>query len=101
MTGESERPPKVPGNPETAEGGDPSASTDSLEELLKLAVSREQKASDFYRKAAERATDDSGRRLLEYLARMEKGHEIALKNELETYLNDRSWYAGDPDIQLV
>lgn len=101
MTGENGGPPKIPGSPKVAEEKQPPFATDSLEELLKLAILREQKAGDFYRKAAARAVDVNGRRTLEYLADIERGHEMLLKAELESYLRDRNWYAEKPDVQLV
>ena len=94
-------PPKIPGSPDTAEGGGVPVDTENIEELLKLAISREQKANKFYKEAAEKATDNSGRRTLEYLAGIEHGHEVMLKEELKAYLNDKNWYADNPDIQLV
>lgn len=95
MTGSDEHPPHIPGEPETAEGGGvPEGVSDSLEDLLKIAIKREQNAQDFYRKAADRAKDLTGRRTLEYLADVEQGHELMLKGELQAYNRDRDWYTG-------
>lgn len=101
MTGETAAPPKIPGSPKTAEGGMPRFAVESLEELLKLAIKREQEANEFYRDAAVRAKDDNAKRVFEYLAGIERGHEILLKSELDSYLKDRNWYADKPDVQLV
>lgn len=101
MTGEESAPPKIPGAPETAEGGGVPTGVTHIEELLKIAIGREQKANLFYREAAENTSDMSGKRTLEYLATIEHGHELVLKAELEAYLRDKNWYADNPDIQLV
>ena len=100
LTGE-EAPPPIPGKPETAEGRGPSVETGEIEELLHLAIEREREACAFYRALSGRMTDANGRRIIEHLADIERGHEIAMRSELEAYLRDRSWYADKPDIQLV
>lgn len=100
MSGE-ETPPRVPGHTATAEGGQPPFVTDSIEGLLHHAIRREVAANDFYRKAAVRAVDQGGQRTLEYLADIERGHELLLRAELGAYLRDRDWYAEKPDVQLV
>ncbi len=94
-------PPKIPGSPDTAEGGGIPVNVDDIEELLNIAISREQKANAFYKDAAKKAQDPSGRKTLEYLAGIERGHELMLKEELEAYKRDKDWYANNPDIQLV
>lgn len=100
MSGGQDRPPRIPGTPETAEGGGvPEEMADSLGSLLKLAVQREQKAGAFYRDAADRATDLSGQRILRYLADVEHGHELMLEKELDAYLRDKDWYVGkEPEL---
>ena len=96
MSGGQHRPPRIPGTPDTAEGGGvPEDMADSLESLLKLAVQREGKAGAFYRDAADRATDLSGQRVLRYLADVEQGHELMLKKELDAYRRDKTWYVGE------
>lgn len=95
MVGKKGAPPRIPGSPVTAEGGPiPADIAESLEELLKLAIQREQEAKAFYRRAAGKAVDAAGRRTLEYLASVEGGHEQMLKTEMEAYLRDRDWYTG-------
>jgi rubrerythrin len=102
MLGDTENPPKIPGEPETAEGGPvPEQISDSLEDLLILAVKREQAAKEFYRQAAAAATDLSGKRILEYLVHVEKGHEMMLKSELEAYRQDKDWYAGGGGSEMI
>lgn len=101
MTGSQDNPPRIPGEPETAEGGSiPEGIADSLQALLNLAVEREQKAKAFYAKAAAEATDLSGKRILMYLADVEHGHEMMLKKELESYLRDKDWYVGKESEML-
>ena len=100
MTGEKGAPPKIPGDPATAEGGFPVENA-SIEDLLNFAIAREQEARRFYTKAAERTNDHTSKRMLEYLADIERGHETMLKSELDAYLRDKNWYAEHPDIQLV
>lgn len=101
MSGEEGAPPRIPGSPSTAEGEAKRFSVDSLEGLLLGAIAREAEANDFYRKAAVRAIDQGGRRTLEYLADIERGHELMLRSELDAYQRDRDWYAEKPDVQLV
>lgn len=100
FTGE-ESPPHIPGHPKVAEGGGVPVETASIEELLKIAIGREEAAHDFYQKFAARMQDANSRRLIEYLADIERGHELMLREELAAYLRDRNWYAEKPDIQLV
>ena len=99
VTGDKEA-PRIPGTPETAEGGFP-VPTKSLEDLLRFAIAREQEAQEFYRRAAKRSSDHAARRMLEYLADIEHGHELMLQAEFSAYLRDKNWYADNPDIQLV
>jgi len=100
-TGSEDLPPRVPGGPDTAEKAWAGVDIADFEELLNLAISRENEASKFYKEAAKRAADISGKRTLEYLSDIEHGHEVMLKSELKAYLRDRDWYANNPDIQLV
>ena len=102
MSGDTEKPPKIPGEPQTAEGGAiPEAISDSLEDLLKLAIEREYKARDFYRQAATSSADLSGKRLLEYLAHVEQGHATMLENEHAAFLENKEWYTGEGSPGMV
>lgn len=101
MTGSPSAPPRIPGSPKTAEGGMPPFAVEALEDLLRLAIRREQEAGEFYRRAAVQSPEDNARRTFDHLAEIEHGHEILLKSELDSYLKDRDWYAEKPDIQLV
>jgi len=100
MTGE-ERPPRIPYEPDTAEGGKKRLDAEDLEQLLEAAIAREEEAKNFYKEMASKMTDDNARRLLQYLADIERGHELMLVSELEAYRRDKNWYADNPDIQLV
>ena len=100
-TGEDVPSSKIPGQPQTAEQGGVAIDIDSMEEVIKYAITRENDAEKFYRKIAEKSKDISGKRTFEYLAEIEHGHGAMLETELEIYLKDRDWYADNPDIQLV
>lgn len=94
------QPPKIKGSPKTAETGFPIMALDSIEDMLNFAIIRENEANKFYRNAAKKTTDITAKRILEYLADIEHGHEIMLKAEFEAYKRDKGWYI-DEDIQLV
>lgn len=100
MTGEKE-PPCIPTGVDVAEKYSVQFNVDSIEEVLMYAIGREKHANEFYRKAAAKAIDVNSKRTLEYLADIERGHEVLLKSELDAYLRDRDWYAEKPDVQLV
>jgi len=99
LTGEN-LPREIKGEKLTAEGGFPVVVSD-LEEALLLAISREQEANRFYSAAAQKTSDQSAVNILQYLAEIEKGHELMLARELDSYLRDRDWYSNNPEIQLV
>ena len=101
LTKETTPPPKVPDAARSADESRVEFTVDSIEDLLNLAIKKEREASEFYRKAAEKSENNSGRRMLEYLARIELLHEAALKEELNAFLQDKQWYTEDVDIQLV
>ncbi len=100
ITGEK-IPPQIPGEPDTAEKGGAPIDVEDMEELLNLAIFREQESSRFYSEAASASKDPSGKRTLEYLAGIERGHEAMLTEEREAFLRDRDWYLNNDDIQLV
>lgn len=101
MTGDRNAIPKIPGQPKTAEGGHPDFVTDSIEELLKFAIKKENWACEFYKSAAKQAVEANSKQILNYLSDIEHGHEMLLKTELDNYLRNANWYAEKPDIQLV
>jgi len=72
------------------------------EELLKIAIRREQEAAQFYRREAQKSTDMSGRFMLEYLADFEMGHERSLRSELKALRRFPQWFSlKDPVVMLV
>ena len=73
-----------------------------LHEILQIAIRKEQEAQQFYREAAGRAKDPTGRRMLEYLAEFERGHERALQAEFDAVAKYPEWFEIEgPDIMLV
>jgi len=102
LTGSEEAPPRVTGDLPLAEG-EAAADDDarSIEDLLRLAVRREESAKEFYRQAAEKATDPSGERMLHYLADVELGHAQLLRRELDAYHRDTGWYTGEESPEMV
>lgn len=102
LTGIYETPSRIPGLPQTAEGGPvPETFADSIEALLRLGVERERKARAFYQEAASKATDLSGAKVLRYLADVEHGHELMLQRELEAFLRDSQWYTEKAWPEMV
>ena len=102
ILGSDEKPPRVPGDPETAEkGAVPDNIVNDLEGLLNLAIEREQKAHDFYLKAAHQAVDPSGEYVLRELAHVEAQHEAMLKKELEEYLKNKEWYMNATNESFI
>ncbi|MDP8238779.1 MAG: ferritin family protein [Candidatus Hatepunaea meridiana] len=74
----------------------------SLPEILQLAIRKEQEAQVFYADAAKLATDPSGKRVLEYLAEFERGHERLLQTEYDSITKYPQWFDIDgADIMLV
>jgi len=66
-----------------------------LPEILKLAIEKEREARVFYRDAANKASDPTGKRILLYLAQFEEGHERTLRIELEEIFKDPEWFELD------
>jgi len=70
--------------------------------ILQLAIQKEQEAQKFYREAAQNALDPTGRRIFEYLAEFERGHERALQAEFDAVAKYPQWFEMEgPDIMLV
>jgi len=101
LTGSEEAPPRVTGDIHLAEGEAASDDARSIEDLLQLAIRREESAKEFYRQAAEKATDPSGERMLHYLADVELGHAQLLRRELDAYHRDTGWYTGEASPEMV
>ena len=74
----------------------------SPEEILKVAIQKEQEAVRFYRREAQKSTDMSGRFMLEYLADFERNHERSLQAELKALDRFPDWFSlKDPMVMLV
>jgi len=54
-----------------------------MEELLELAMKTEKMSERFYSRLAQKSRDASGKRLLSYLASVERGHYTLLKTEYQ------------------
>lgn len=73
-----------------------------VHKLLEMAIEKEREAAEFYSEAAFKATDPSGKRVLEYLAEFERGHERLLQTEYEAIAKYPQWMDYDgADIMLV
>ncbi len=74
----------------------------SPEEILKIAIQKEQEAARFYLREAQRSMDMSGRFMLEYLADFERNHERTLQAELKALERFPDWFSlRDPMVMLV
>ncbi|MDP8227914.1 MAG: ferritin family protein [Candidatus Electryoneaceae bacterium] len=73
-----------------------------IHEVIEFALEKEREAEEFYREAAERAQDPSGRQILEYLSKFESGHARSLQLELDALTKYPQWFEIEgADIQLV
>jgi len=100
IVGKNEEPPTIPGKKKTAEDVNKDL-VGSIEDILKCAIKKEVEAREFYANAAQKTNNQNSKRLLEYLADMERGHALMLETELKAYERDKTWYADNPDVQLV
>jgi rubrerythrin len=72
------------------------------EEILKIGIQKEKEAAQFYQREAQKATDMSGRFMLEYLAEFERNHERSLQAELRALNRFPDWFSSrDPMVMLV
>lgn len=62
------------------------------EEALKLALSHEEKAMNFYKKEAEKATDPKVKNLFQKLAEVEKKHFDIIQAEIDFISQDGFWF---------
>ena len=70
--------------------------------ILQLAIQKEQGAQKFYREASQSAQDPTARRIFDYLAEFERGHERALQAEFDAVAKYPQWFEMEgPDIMLV
>ena len=55
----------------------------SVLDLFKLAMAKEKEAEEFYKESKKSITDGPGRKILDYLSRVERSHYFMLKSEIE------------------
>lgn len=70
-------------------------------ELMYYAIKKEREAAKFYRDNARLFKDQSSRFMLEYLAGFEKGHELALEEELKVLKRYPDCTENDDLIRLT
>ena len=85
--------PTVKGSPKTHEEHSFVPRPNTMEGIVELALERERQAQRFYKDLAAKVDDDKVRRVLEYLADIERGHEVSLEAELNALRRDADWYA--------
>jgi len=57
--------------------------TSAVLDLFKLAMAKEKEAEDFYKESKAGMDDPGGRKILDYLARVERSHYYMLKSEID------------------
>jgi rubrerythrin len=57
--------------------------TASVLDLFKLAMAKEKEAEEYYKESKAGIADPRGRKILDYLARVERSHYFMLKSEIE------------------
>jgi rubrerythrin len=55
----------------------------SVLDLFKLAMKKEKQAEEYYKESKKGITDDRGRKILDYLSRVERSHYFMLQSEIE------------------
>jgi len=73
----------VPAKPSRAPKSVPLDETSSVLDLFKLAMAKEKEAEEFYRAAKPAVEDAAGRKILDYLSRVERSHYFMLKSEID------------------
>ncbi|MFC1995766.1 ferritin family protein [Chloroflexota bacterium] len=58
---------------------------------LQIAIEREKEAQLFYRKAASNTKDKNGKKLLQFLANEEVGHQSGLEKQLKSMMGSSTW----------
>ncbi len=73
-----------------------------MAEIILEAIEKERQAVKFYKDAANKSDDPTGKRILLYLALFEEGHERSLQIEYDSVAKYPQWFDIDgADIQLV
>jgi rubrerythrin len=65
----------------------------TVPELFEAALKAEEMAEGFYNDAGKRAEDETGRRILAYLGRVERSHQAMIKSELELIRKFPDYYS--------
>lgn len=74
----------------------------SYEDILKLAIKKEREARAFYLEASNKATDRSGKFILQYLSDFERNHQKTLEQELKALRDYPMWWDSEgPGIQFI
>jgi rubrerythrin len=73
----------VPAKPARAAKAVPLNEKSSVLDLFKLAMGKEKEAEEFYRAAKPSVEDAAGRKILDYLSRVERSHFYMLKSEID------------------
>lgn len=76
--------------------------TETVPDLLEVAVDAEKKSEEFYDALSQEVTDRGAQEILQYLASMEHGHYSLLKGEYELCKRDEQYYErGDFQYDMV
>jgi rubrerythrin len=78
----------------------PKAGSLTVKELFDAALKAEKYSEDFYNEAARLADDDTGRKMLTYLSRVERSHYFMIKSEIDL-LDKFPDYYNVEDINLT
>ena len=73
----------VPAAPARAARPVPLDESSSVLDLFKLAMAKEKEAEEFYKASKAAVEDPAGRKVLDYLARVERSHFYMLKSEID------------------
>jgi rubrerythrin len=65
----------------------------TVPELFEAALKAEEMAEGYYNDAGKRAEDETGRRILAYLGRVERSHQAMIKSELELIRKFPDYYS--------
>lgn len=74
---------KVPDRPDLPLKSMPLDNKSSVLDLFKLALRKEKQAEDFYKDPRKIVEDERSRKILEYLARVERSHYFMIKSEID------------------
>ena len=76
--------------------------TETVPDLLEVAIDAEKKSEEFYDALSQEVADRGAQEILQYLASMEHGHYSLLKGEYELCIRDEQYYErGDFQYDMV